>query len=248
MNSKRRNLILVFIILNLICLPWIICHNNYDLEKILKYSRELALFEFGAISLLLAISLFDQFGLNKKLTEKKIELIIELLTEFKKQRGFGTNYEVKEEIWSNPAFYFEKNMAEKAVQYYTKLDSPMKGILNSKFTMDLNDFDDGFEKIKKVLNNPLMPPSILDKAQFLKSNGGVGGKQVKESKEMTYLYFTDTGKKKLINKEIDHWVFAYNNNGTLYEFLKKFDNLFKACEDWINKHSNISEDLNLEGF
>lgn len=71
MNLKKKRIIVAFVILNMISIPWIMIHNDLDIEKVLKYTKELALFEFAIISLIIAVSVFDQFGLNKKLTEKK---------------------------------------------------------------------------------------------------------------------------------------------------------------------------------
>lgn len=247
MRRSKEIYIIGFIIINILIMIWIIIHNEFDPDKILKYGKEIAVLEFSSISIYLAFRLYDQFGLNKKLTEKRVELIIELLTELKRQKGFGTHYEIKDKIWSNPAFYFEKNMVRKAIDYYSNYES-LKGVLDSKFTMDLNDFDNGFQKVKEVLNNPIMPKSIIDKAQFLETGGGTGGKIVTDENEMTYLYFTQEGKNKLIKKDTQHWCFSYNNNCKLIEFLQKFDDLFEACEKWTNNHSNIDEGLNLKNF
>lgn len=139
-------------------------------------------------------------------------------------------------------------MAKTYTERLTKLDSDIAGILNSRFTMDGNDFDEAFKKVKTILNHPLMPNSIVEKAQFIKLSGGTGGKIVEDASEMTYVYFTDNAKQKLIKKDRKHWFFAGNNECTVLEFLNKFDELFNACEEWANRHSNINEKLNLEEF
>ncbi|AUC13799.1 hypothetical protein BTO06_00935 [Tenacibaculum sp. SZ-18] len=247
MKKKKKNFIIVFIILNIILISWIIIHNDYCFEKIIKYAKELAVFEFSAISLIIAVSLFDQFGLNKKLTEKRVELIIELLTELKKQEGFGSHFKINGEFMSNPSFYFEKNMVENHKKRFSK-DDFFKKILNTQIVINSTDFDNGFQNVRKVINNPIMPKSIVEKAQFLGISGGMGGSKLNESNELLYLYFTSEGKKELVKKETKYWLFKENNNCTLIEFLKKFDNLFAACEDWTNKHSNIDEELNLKNF
>ncbi len=246
MKKKKRNYIIAFILLNLILIPWIVIHNDFCFDKIIKYSKELAIFEFSTISLIIAVSIFDQFGLNKKLTEKRVGLIIELLTELKKQEGFGSHYKVNEKIRSNPSFYYEKNMALVQSQRYSK-DEFLDNLLNTKILIELTDFDNGFKGVRRVLNNPIMPKSILDKAQFLGMGGGSRSKD-DDPEELLYLYFTSDGKKKLVEKDTKYWTLSNKNNCTLNEFLKKFDALFKACEDWTNNHSNIDEELNLKNF
>lgn len=246
MKQKKRNYIITFILLNLILIPWIVIHNDFCFDKIIKYSKELAIFEFSTISLIIAISLFDQFGLNKKLTEKRVELIIELLTELKKQEGFGSHYKVNKSFRSNPSFYFEKNMALVQSQRYSN-NEYLDNLLNTKILIELTDFDIGFKGVRRVLNNPIMPKSILDKAQFLSIGGG--SRSINDDpEELLYLYFTSEGKKKLVEKDTKYWTFSSKNNCTLIEFLKKFDALFKACEDWTNNHSNMDEELNLKNF
>jgi len=246
MEKKKKKLIIGFIILNLILVPWIIIHNNFDLEKVLKYSKELALFEFAVTSIIIAISLFDQFGLNKKLTEKRVELIIDLLTELKNQSGFGCHYQLKGKLFMSTSFYFEKDMAKKAIESYSDRDS--SGILNTRFMMDSNDFYNGFEKVREVVNNPIMPKSIVDKIQFLGVSGGYSNSEIKEADEIAHIYFTSEYKKKLVKKETKYWCISSRNDCTLLEFLQKFDDLFDACENWTDKHSNINEGLNLDYF
>ncbi len=206
----------------------------------------MAIFEFSTISLIIAVSVFDQFGLNKKLTEKRVELIIELLTELKKQDGFGSHYKVNGKIRSISSFYFEKNMATVQRQRYSK-EELLGNLLNTKILIELTDFDNGFNGVRRVLNNPIMPKSIIDKAQFMSIGGGSRSKD-DDPEELLYLYFTSEGKKKLVEKDTNYWIFSSKNNCTLNEFLEKFDALFKACEDWTNNHSNINEELNLKKF
>jgi len=182
MEKKIKILIIGFIILNLILIPWIIIHNDFNLEKVAKYSKELALFEFAVISIIIAISVFDQFGLNKKLTEKRVELIIDLLTELKNQKGFGCHYKLKEKLFMATSFYFEKDMAKKAIERYSNRDSG--DVLNARFMMDLSNFDNGFAKIREVVNNPIMPKSIVDKIQFLGVSGGYGNREIMEAESL----------------------------------------------------------------
>ena len=167
--------------------------------------------------------------------------------ELKIQEGFGSHFKVNGELMSNPSFYFEKNMAEKYNKRYLK-DDFFKRILNTPIVMESTDFDNGFLKFRKVINNPIMPKSIVDKAQFLGISGGVGGLVLNESTELLYLYFTSEGKMELVKEKTKYWIFKNNNNCTLIEFLRKFDDLFTACEDWTNRHSNIDEELNLKNF
>ena len=246
MKKQKSNYLILFISLNIFFISWIIIHNDFVFEKIIKFSKELVIFEFSTISLIMAISLFDKFGINKKLTEKRVELIIELLTELKKLEGFGSHYKVKGETLSNPSFYFQKNMVELYQETFSN-DDFFKNLLNTKILINSPDFDFAFNSVRKVLNNPIMPKEIIDKAQFLTIAGGSRSYK-NEPETLLYLYFSQDGKKKLIQRDTKHWVNSRNNDCTLKEFLNKFDNLFKACEIWTNKHSDIDEELNLKNF
>lgn len=248
MSQKRKMIFLIFIIINLFLITWIVIHNNFDIEKVLKYSKELASVEFPGVSLFIAISVFDQFGLNKKITEKKVELIIELLTELKNQKGFGAHYEINGGLLSSRPFYFGESMAKNYIDRVTKLESNYLNFLNSRLKMDGNDYDEAFKKVKKVLNHPLMPNKIVEKAQFLKLSGGLKDIIDTEFVGVVYVCFTNEAKIKLIEGNREDWFFAENNKCTILEFLNKFDELFNVCEEWVSLHSNINEKLNLEEF
>ncbi len=236
-------IIIIIIVFNLIVIYLIFKRNKSSYEKIIKPIKELLFFDFALISFIMAIILFDQYGLNKKLTEKRVELVIELLTELKKQEGFGAYPRIKEKDMGKFSFYYEKNMAKKASREKFFVDWIHKPIV-----MESNDLINGFKKVREVINNPIMPLSIVDKSQFLIASGGIGGSKLNDSPELLYIYFTSEGNKEYIETKAKHWVFSNNNRCTLLEFLQKFDDLFIACEDWINKHSDIDVELNLRGI
>lgn len=239
-----------YVIIGVLNIIGFVCFFKYkkpEYGKIFKYTREALILEFSIISLIIAISLYDQFGLNKKLTEKRVELIIELLTELKRQDGFGTHYKINGGFISNPSFYFQKNIAKKNIEIYSD-DNSLYDILNSPIAMELDDFDNAFKRTREILNNPIMPELIVEKSQFLRMDGGIGINKNNQPQKLVFLHFTNEGKIKLVKKETKSWVHSNKNNCSLLEFLEKFDSLFKACKDWTDKHSNMDEELNLERF
>lgn len=249
MKKKKKYLVIGFIVLNLILIPWIIIHNQWDFEKIIKYAKELAVFEFSTISLIIAINLFDQFGINKKLTEKRIELVLELITELKLQEGFGTHIYKNGEYSVNPPFWFSINMEEKASKMLKQIaGEESQSLLDGPININSHDFDRAFEKTRKLLNNPIMPKNIVQKSRFLKLSGGHNDENLRARKLIVFVYFTPEAKKELIEKNGYNWLVSFNNDCTLREFLLKFENIFKECQKWTDKHSDISEDLNFQNF
>ena len=252
MKNRTINLMIKFLILSMIILIfWVIINEDYYLEKVTKSLRALnikdfSLFLFSLISITIAISVFDRFGLNKKITEKRIELITELLTELKKQNGFGSSY--RGDCFANPSFYYQKNMFKVNKEIYSKIDG-LGNLLNTRILFNSNDFFNDFKNVRRVLNNPLMPKSIIDKAQFLKGNNmGEPIASKDDPSKKLFLYFTSEYKEKLVKGETEEWMFRFNGNYTLKDFLKEFDVLFDACEKWTIKHSNVIEELNLKNF
>ncbi|WP_243472532.1 hypothetical protein [Winogradskyella sp. MH6] len=249
MKKKKKYLIFGFIIINLILIPWIVFHNECDFEKIIKYTKELAIFEFSTISLIIAISLFDKFGINKKLTEKRTELVLELIAELKAQEGFGTNIFESGNFITNPPFYFGINMLEKASKMFKHMQNERnQSYLDAPININSQDFDEAFKKVRKLLNNPIMPKSIVQKSSFLKLSGGHNNKELRARKIIVFVYFTSKAKKELIANNGNTWVVSSNNDCTLREFLVKFENIFKECQQWTDNHSDISEELNFQNF
>ncbi|MDO6744815.1 hypothetical protein Q4553_09525 [Tenacibaculum soleae] len=254
MKNRIINLMINFLILSMIILIfWMIINEDYCLEKVTKSLRALnikdfSLFLFSLISITIAISVFDRFGLNKKITEKRIELITELLTELKKQNGFGSSY--RGGCFANPSFYYQKNMVKVNKEIYSKIDG-LDNLLNTRILFSSNDFFNDFKNVRRVLNNPLMPKSIIDKAQFLKEsnkNFGYPTTTTNHPSKELFLYFTLEYKEKLLKDETEEWMFRFNDSYTLKDFLKEFDVLFDACEKWTIKYSNVIEELNLKNF
>ena len=222
------NKILIFICI----IIWgIFLYNKFGISnKTWSYFTDALKLLFTALTTIIALKIYDRFGLNKKLSEKRTELIVELLIELKK-----IYFRAQIDNRISAPFYASKNMDNQFKHIEVKDQ-------NIKILLHLEDFDTATEKIIILKNNPLMPPSISEKLTFLEKSGGQINPELREI-HRTKLFFT----KKSIEagKEENHWMVKSNNNCSLKEFVLKFNELFIEIEVWIDKHSNLDEKLNI---
>lgn len=185
---------------------------------------------FTALTTVIALKIYDRFGLNKKLSEKRTELIVELLIELKK---IYFRADIDDRIWA--PFSISKDMSNQ-LKHIDAKDQNIKILFHSE------DFDIATEKILILKNNPLMPKSISEKLSFIEISGGQNSRELREIHK-TKLFFT----RKSIDdrKEEKHWMVKSNNNCSLKEFILKFNEVFIEIEIWIEKHSNLDEKLNI---
>lgn len=245
----KRNLTVSIIILNLLLIPVIGIFSNWNLACFFQNFKETLIFEFSIVSLIIALNLYDKFGINKKLTEKRIELVLGLITELKSQEGFGTNIYKNGEYLINPAFYFGVNMTGKASKRLENIENGKNNsFLDEPININQRDFNKAFKKTRRLLNNPIMPKKIVQKSSFLKLSGGFNNEELRARKVIFFVYFKSEAKKELIENDGNTWTVSFNNDCTLREFLVKFEGIFRECQKWANKHSDISEDLNYQNF
>lgn len=204
-----------------------------DYKTALVGTSELLKFIFSLVTVIIALRIYDRFGLNKKLTERRSELIIELLIEIKQLR-FGI-YATHEGNILGTGLFPQKNMTK----YFDHID---ENFLSCRPLIYLGDKDERIKKIQLIENNPLLPKSIKQKLEFLTMQGG-SRNLLKQYKGIAKIYFSNLGKENLKNE--DNWFEEANSKETLKEYLFQFSELIIEMENWIKKHSNLIDELNI---
>ena len=188
---------------------------------------------FSYITLIIALKIYDRFGLNKKITEKRTELIVDLLIELKK---IYFRVDTIQEACGRNSPFFPKKDISKFLDFFEEKE------LEYKILFLIGEKDEFLKKIETIENNPLLPKSIKEKLYFLTTKGGAHPKENVDSYKAK-IYFTKKGAEKIYDEK--SWLMEWGNDCTLKEYINKFRELFEEIESWIKKHSNLSDELNI---
>ncbi|AXT59247.1 hypothetical protein D1816_02410 [Aquimarina sp. AD10] len=204
-----------------------------DLDKSLSKTSEILRLGFSFITLIIALKIYDRFGLNKKIAEKRTEIIVDLLIELK--NIYFRIHNKTSQGTSNGPFFPKKDISNFLTSY-------TKEQLDSKILFQIGEKDDYIKKIEIIENHSLLPKSIRNKLEFLTKKGG---QSPTENKELyrARIYFSKVGAKKL--NEDKFWLVENGNDCTLREYINKYKDLFEEIETWIGKYSNLSDELNI---
>lgn len=204
-----------------------------DLDKSLGKTSEILKILFSFVTLIIALKIYDRFGLNKKIAEKRTELIVDLLIELK-NKSFRIDVQTNGKR-TNMLFLPKKNI-------YNYLQVLSKDQLNSKVFFLLEEKENLFKKIELIENHPLLPKAIRSKLEFLTVKSGFRP-EINPELHTAQICYSNEGVKKLEDKKL--WFIIFNNNCSLKEYLIKYQSLFEEIDKWINKYSNLSDELNI---
>lgn len=180
------------------------------------------------LSVFIAYLLYDRFGTSKKLLDKQNDLIIEFLEELKKIRLqiHGLSVEGKKTIIH---IGISKNMSLAKNSVVAKKIALFQ---SEQFYSELKTIND-------IIEHPLFPPEIKNTVDIFKFG------------EMTSTLNESVEKFGLISfrhenpKKNEIWMYPYNGDMTIMEYLEKIENAILQLEKWINKESSIKIKLNL---
>ena len=179
------------------------------------------------ISLFVVYMLYDRFGTSRKILEKQNDLIIEFVEELKKVRiqvhsimdnhlkktiNFGMSKNLK--------FVKDQDIAEKRVWFKIK------------------HFYDQLKRINEIVEHPLFPMELKEKADVFKFNVMIRPAEVNNNDRVLVSFN--------FNEDLDdeEWTYPEDGEMTLIEYLEKLENMLKGIEAWVNKESTIKFRLN----
>jgi hypothetical protein len=228
-TGNPKNQILLIIIIFIILLITLNFFNK-NINESFNLASEILQLIFSIITLVIAINIYDKFGINKNITEKRTELLLKLLIELK---GLNFRVIIKSEKSISLRFFVSSKDITK------NLDGLSKDQLDTKIIFKINDQNQISEKLKYYNDNPVLPKKIRENLNFLKpSPGDILDFNELDNVSALNFYINDS------KTEKTDWI--YNENlYNLNEFVIKFRDLFTEIEKWINEHSNLKDDLNI---
>lgn len=219
--TKRSIIIVLLLTVSLsVILPIIFRDKTETFNQTINIVATLISSIASVMTLVIAIVLFNKFGIETPLLQKNTEIVFSFVEEFKKTRFTisGKSYSLYIQPHDSLHKYFEERYAEKLL-----------------FSMD---FLKGLENLFKISESPFMPKTISEKVDRLKFYILV--MDVKEEDLHKYATVTVSGQS-LIGAEFGRFNEA---DMTLFEFINIIDDLRTEIDLWFKKHSNYSPDLN----
>ena len=204
-----------------VILPLIFKEDSETFNETLNIIAALISSIAGLITLLIAILLFNKFGIETPLLEKKTEVVFKFIEEYKKVRFFvsGNKYGLMIRLHNPNDIAYEDWYGEKLV-----------------FPVE---YSEGLNSLMKISENPFMPKTITEK--LAKINFYHLVMDVDDEKLEEYAKVTVQGQSIIENK-----FGRFNGKDmTLFEFLNLVDELRNEIIDWVNNNSNYSFDLNI---
>lgn len=180
------------------------------------------------LSIFITYLLYDRFGTSKKLLDKQNELIIEFLEELKKVR-FNIHEKTEKGVKSTMLSRIGKNLQ------FAKSRAVSKKIA----LFNLNQFYNELKLINQIIEHPLFPPDLKKTTDIFKFG------------EMTSILDDSIENYGLISfnyelpTEEENWMYPYDGDMTVEEYLERIENSVEKLEKWINKESSIKIKLNL---
>ena len=222
MTNKRNIIFILILTISLaVLLPVIFREKTEDFNQTLNIIGTLISSIAGLLTLLIAIILFNKFGIETPLLQKNTDVVFSFLEELKKTsfqiqgKSFGLFIRIQDQHHK----YFEDWYSQKllfSTEYFSGLDSLMK-----------------------ISESPFMPKSIYRKVDKLRYHVLV--MDVKDEDLDNYATVQVSGQS-LIEAKFGRF---NHQDMTIFEFLNIIDDLKTEIKSWISKHSNYSPDLNI---
>jgi hypothetical protein len=220
-NKKTLIAVLILTIILAVFLPIIFREKTEGFNQILNVIATLISSIAGLLTLLIAIILFNKFGIETPLLQKNTEVVFSFLEEFKQTsfqiqgKSFGLFIRIQDEHHE----HFEEWYGQKLL-FSTEYSS-------------------GLDKLRKISESPFMPRSIYKKADKLRFYVLI--MDVKDEDLNNYATVQVSGQS-LIEAEFGRF---NRQDMTLLEFLNIIVDLKTEIKNWISKYSNYKPDLNI---
>lgn len=222
MNNKR-NIFITLIITTFLAVLLPMCFRNKEdsFNDILYIIATLINSTTSLLTLFIAITLLNKFGIETTLLNKNTEVVFSFLEEFKK-----TIFLIQ-----GKDFMVFINMEE--------LNNKYLEIYYSKKLLFSHDYHDRIDKLIRISENPFMPKCIYKKVNKLVIR--ILAFDVEEKDIEKYVKVRVKGPPLIENK-----YGRFNQQDmTLYEFLNIIDEIKTEVNNWIKQNSDYYPDLNI---
>ena len=186
-------------------------------------------------TLIIAFLLYDKFGIAKTIIDKKVNVVLELLEHFKGGRILAkyTRNEGEKIITSVRVIRPKKDMS-------SYLEKGTNGLL---IAVNSNDYYNGMDKVSTLKNNIWMPKEIAVKLEPLQFYSFYKDEKIQNNIEKYIRLQLGVGS--LTDKNQDeNWMRPGNTEISFEVYLQNIESVFKAIENWLEKHTNMSIEIN----
>lgn len=228
--SISKTLIYIIISLYAIVLIFLIRKSELNTTSV----RDISILTSSTFTLIIALLLFDRFDYRKKIYEKKLQIVIELIEFLKKTRLQISQKSKEKEILYVGGLIVDRNL----------ISNFKKGELdfNSKIIFDINDVHKYFEEIEIYKVNPFMPKSIAKSLEFVGIQPLYGKPEIDEEYISNFTKISINSKQDFLKIE---GCSKPEKEISLTEFLDSYLKTLNEIESWINMHSNFKSELNI---
>ena len=220
-NKRNISILLILTILLAIILPIFLHDKTETPNQTINIIATIISSFASVLTLIIAILLFNKFGIETPLLEKNTSVVFAFIEELKKTRLFinGKNYGLMIRLHDSYHTSFEEYYGEKLI-----------------FSRE---YLDGLSKLFEISESPFMPKSIYQKVDQLKFY--ILSMDIKDEDLNNFATVTVLGQ-----AIIDAKFGRFNHKDmTLFELLNIIDDIKSETVKWISKNSNYSPDLNL---
>jgi hypothetical protein len=226
LKMKKFYIIIISTALACILITWILISYEFIKLQFVLVKDVLVVFQI-VISIFITYLLYDRFGTSKKLLDKQNELIIDFLQELKKVRL--CIYETTEKgVESKLYFGISKNL------YFAKYRTGSRKIA----VFNSNQFFTELKLINQIIEHPLFPPDLKKTIDIFKF-GEMTGVLDHSTQRYSMISFSQG-----VRSNEENWMYPYDGNMTVKEYLESIENSVEKLEEWINKESSIKIKLN----
>ncbi len=183
----------------------------------------------GLGTLVIAILLYDKYGVEKKIVDKNLEVVLQFVEELRK-----TTLCIKGESESG-SYALMVNLLDRAIEK----GEFMSRYLDDKLFFNLN-YGYALSNLYEISNNPFMPSEISD--CFKKIMLGVLPEITEEDKKGGYAVVTGST---VMLEDNDSIIGKLNGqNYTLGEFINIYMSVVEAIKHWLKSHNVDDKCLN----
>jgi len=223
MDTKRTIIFLsILAFLASIFLPFQFKEQSDSFNQTINISAALIAAIFSVLTFIVAIILFNKYGIDNALLEKRTEVVFQLL-----ERINGLTYSIE-----NEKFFFTFNLGsaerKNVVEFYDR-----------KLSFSTDYYND-LEKIFDIGNSPFTPKSIIQKMEAIQPP--VISFDISDEEKPNY------AKVYLFGHKNDKAEFGRLNTTdiTLYDFIVSYSEIKDSIVAWIKQNTTINtSDLNI---
>ncbi len=205
-----------------IVLPFFFKQANETFDQTLNVSATLIAALFSVLTFIIAILLFNKYGIDNALMEKRTNTVFRLLEKIN-----GLVYSIE-----NEKYFFTVNLGNserKNIESY----------YNCKLSFS-SDYYNDLEKIFEIANSPFTPKSIAKKMDAILPP--VISFDISEDKKIDYAKVYLFGQR----KEDNQFGRLNMTDTTLYDFIVAYSDIKDAIIYWIKNNTSINTlDLNI---